>query len=291
MVRPRWHETRRGHRLPPARNNFKFEIFGLEIYPGGVKIGTMDLITERMAGWLRLTLNRPAQRNALNTQLLGDVAAALAAAATDPLVRAVLITGAEGNFAAGADITEMAGKSAAEAARDPRKDHWAAIRAFPKPLVAAVDGYALGGGFELALMADLLVLGATAKVGLPETTLGVIPGAGGGQRLMALAGRARAARLVLLGEIIDAATAFDWGLCSHLADGAALELAVPLAEKLAARAPLALQAAKEALLAGEAKGLALAEERRAFEALHDTADKAEGIRAFLDRRKPEFSGE
>ncbi len=251
----------------------------------------MDLIVEPMAGWLKLTLNRPNQRNALNTRLLGDVAAALGVAAADPDIRAVLITGAEGNFAAGADISEMAGKSAAEAAVDPRKDHWTAIRGFPKPLVAAVDGYALGGGFELALMADLLVLGATAKVGLPETTLGVIPGAGGGQRVMALAGRARAARMVLLGEIIDAATAYDWGLGSHLAEGSALDVAIPLTEKLAARAPLALQAAKAALLAGEAKALAMTEERAGFEALHDTADKAEGIRAFLDRRKPEFRGE
>ncbi len=251
----------------------------------------MDLITLRMAGWLRLTLNRPAQRNALNTQLLGDVAAALTAAAADRDIRAVLITGAGGHFAAGADIPEMAGKSAAGAADDPRKAYWAAIRGFHKPMVAAVDGYALGGGFELALMADLMVLGATAKVGLPETTLGVIPGAGGGQRLMALAGRARAARLVLTGEIIDAATAHDWGLCSHLAKGPALDLAVPLTETLAARAPLALQAAKAALVAGEAKGLALTEERAAFEALHDTGDKAEGIHAFLDRRKPEFRGE
>lgn len=251
----------------------------------------MDLIIEPMSGWLRLTLNRPAQRNALNSRLLGDVAQALRAAAADPMVRAVLITGAMGNFAAGADINEMAGKSTAEAACDPRKDHWAAIRSFPKPLVAAVDGYALGGGFELALMADLMVLGESAKVGLPETTLGVIPGAGGGQRLMALAGRARASRLVLMGEIIDAATAFEWGLCSHLAEGAALDLATPLTEILAARAPLALQAAKAALQAGEAKALALSEERAAFEALHDTADKREGIAAFLDRRKPEFRGE
>jgi enoyl-CoA hydratase len=177
-----------------------------------------------------------------------------------------------------------------EAASDPRKAHWAAIRAFPKPLIAAVDGFALGGGFELALMADLMVAGATARLGLPETGLGLIPGAGGGQRLMALAGRARAMRMVLTGEIIDAATAVGWGIAGWQADGPALALAEPLAARLARGAPLALMAAKRALVAGEERALALAEERAAFEALLDSADKAEGIRAFRDRRKPEFRG-
>ena len=208
----------------------------------------------------------------------------------DTTCRAVLLTGAEGHFAAGADIGEIEHKSSAEGAVDPRKAHWAAIRAFPKPLVAAVDGFALGGGFELALMADVMVLGATARVGLPETNLGLIPGAGGGQRLMALAGRARAMRLVLTGEIIDARTAHDWGIAASLSDGAAGDLAGPLTERLATRAPLALMAAKQALVAGEECALALAKERAAFESLLDTEDKTEGIRAFRDRRKPEFRG-
>lgn len=250
----------------------------------------MDLIIDHMAGWARLTLNRPAQKNALNTALLMSIAQALTSFAADPALRAVVLTGADGNFAAGADIAEIETKTAAEAASDPRKAQWAAIRAFPKPLVAAVDGFALGGGFELALMADLLVLGPTAKVGLPETNLGLIPGAGGGQRLMALAGRARAMRMVLTGEVIDAATAFDWGIATHLAQGPALETAEPLAARLADRAPLALMAAKAALLAGEDKALALDAERMAFEALLDSDDKTEGIRAFRDRRKPEFRG-
>lgn len=253
-------------------------------------IGGMDLIIDHMGAWARLTLHRPAQRNALNTGLLAAVAEALAACAADPALRAVVLTGAEGNFAAGADIAEIAAKTAAEGAVDPRKAHWAAIRAFPKPLVAAVDGFALGGGFELALMADLMVLGPTARLGLPETNLGLIPGAGGGQRLMALAGRARAMRMVLTAEMIDAATAFDWGIASYLAEGPALGFAEPLAIRLAERAPLALMAAKAALLAGEETALALEVERKAFEALLDSGDKAEGIRAFRDRRTPEFRG-
>jgi enoyl-CoA hydratase len=278
-------------RAIPARNNFKLENFRLEICPPDVMIGGMDLIIDHMGAWVRLTLHRPAQRNALNTGLLAAVAEALAACAADPALRVVVLTGAEGNFAAGADITEIAAKTAAEGAVDPRKAHWAAIRAFPKPLVAAVDGYALGGGFELALMADLMVLGPTARLGLPETNIGLIPGAGGGQRLMALAGRARAMRMVLTAETIDAATAFDWGIASYLAEGPALEFAEPLAIRLAERAPLALMAAKAALLAGEETALALEVERKAFEALLDSGDKAEGIRAFRDRRKPEFRGE
>lgn len=241
-------------------------------------------------GLTRLTLNRPQARNALNTALLSDIAATLTRIAADPDCRAVLMLGAEGNFAAGADIAEIEGKSTAEGALDPRKGHWAAIRAFPKPLVAAVDGFALGGGLELALMADLLVVGQTARLGLPETNLGLIPGAGGGQRLLARIGPARAARMVLTGEIIDAQTAYDWGLASHLAEGDALPEAEALAAKLARRAPLALSAAKAALVAGAEAALALGAEREGFEALLDSQDKAEGIRAFRDKRKPEFRG-
>lgn len=278
----------------PDQNNFKLKIFVLEISAPRVKIAAMDLLIERMDGWAKLTLYRPKQRNALTTALLAAMAAALADIAADPALRVVVIAGAGGNFAAGADIAEIEHKTTAQAATDPRKAHWAAIRAFPKPLIAAVDGFALGGGFELALMADIMVLSPDAQLGLPETSLGLIPGAGGGQRLMALAGRARAMRMVLTGEIIDAATAHAWGIAAFLADDGPLgdhaALAGHIAARLAARAPLALVAAKAALIAGEETALALTTERRAFEALLDTADKTEGIRAFRDRRKPEFRG-
>lgn len=249
-----------------------------------------QVIIQDMGAWVKITLNRPEAKNALNTAVLGAVAAALTAAGANPLVRAALLCGATGNFAAGADISEIETKTAAEGAVDPRKAHWAAIRAFPKPLVAAVDGFALGGGFELALMADMIVLGADAKLGLPETNLGIIPGAGGAQRLLALVGRARATRLVLGGEIIDAATAYAWGIAGWLAEGAGLPDAEALIARMCKRAPLALQAAKATLVAGDEKALALHEERLAFEALLDSADKSEGIRAFREKRKPEFKG-
>ena len=251
----------------------------------------MDLIVEHRDGWTGLTLNRPEVRNALNTALLAGLAVTLGELAATKACRAVVLSGAGGNFAAGADIGELEHKTTADGVNDPRKPHWAAIRAFPKPLIAAVDGFALGGGFELALMADCLVLGATAKVGLLETNLGLIPGAGGGQRLMGLIGRARAMRMVLTGEIIDAATAFNWGIAAWVSEGEALPVAEALAAKLATRAPLALAAAKRALIAGEDSALKLAEERAGFETLLDSADKTEGIRAFRDKRKPEFRGE
>ena len=253
--------------------------------------GMEHILQIEEAGWVRLVLNRPAARNALNTAVLGELAARLAVLAADPGCRAVLLYGAEGNFAAGADIGEIEHKSSAEGAVDPRKGHWALVRAFPKPLIAAVDGFALGGGLELALMADLLVVGDSARLGLPETSLGLIPGAGGGQRVLARVGPARAARLVLMGEIVDADTAIAWGLASHRADGMAVDQGAVLAAKLAARAPLAIRAAKRALVEGAEAALALAAERAGFETLLDSADKAEGIGAFRDKRKPQFRGE
>lgn len=249
-----------------------------------------NLLIEPQGLWVKITLNRPDVRNALNTAILAALADVLTRLAADPACRAVLLCGAMGNFAAGADISEIETKTTAEAAADPRKGYWATIRSFAKPLIAAVDGFALGGGLELALMADLIVLGQTAKLGLPETNLGLIPGAGGSQRLMALIGRARASRLVLTGEIIDAATAHDWGLSAYLATADALPEAEALTAKIATRAPLALQAAKAALVAGSEASLAFTLERQGFESLQDSADKTEGIRAFREKRKPNFKG-
>ena len=247
------------------------------------------LLIERQDGWVRLVLNRPSARNALNTALLAELAATLDLLAGDSACRAVLLCGADGNFAAGADLAEIEGKSAAEAAIDPRKDYWARVRTFPKPLVAAIEGFALGGGLELALMADIIVVGPDARLGLPETNLGLIPGAGGTQRLTTLIGRSRAMRMILTGEIITAETAEDWGLAAYLADAPG-PFAADLTARLAARAPLALMAAKAAVIKAAEAALDFAGEREAFEALLDSADKAEGIAAFRARRAPRFTG-
>lgn len=248
------------------------------------------LITQDEGGWVRVVIDRQQARNALNTSLLTELAAEFAKYAADMSCRAVLVHGAGANFAAGADIGEIETKTRVEGEADARKAHWALLRAFPKPVVAAVDGFALGGGLELALIADLLVVGQTARLGLPETNLGLIPGAGGGQRLMARIGPARAARMVLTGEIIDAATAYAWGLASHIADESAVSLAENLTADLARRAPLALAAAKACLVLGSENVAALQAERCAFESLLDSADKQEGIQAFREKRKPEFQG-
>lgn len=248
------------------------------------------LLVDHFAGWTRLTLNRPAATNALSADLLAALAATMDWLADNKSCRAVVICGAEGNFAAGADIDEIATKSTADAVNDPRKAHWSSVRGFPKPIIAAVDGFALGGGLELALMADILVVGGTARLGLPESNLGLIPGAGGGQRLMSRIGPARTARMVLLGEIIDATQAEAWGLAAYRVTGSAVEEAEVLAARLAARAPLAMIAAKRALVNGAETRLAFKDERAGFEALLDSADKTEGIRAFRERRKPDFKG-
>jgi enoyl-CoA hydratase len=240
----------------------------------------------------KLVLSRPAQRNALNTALLAKLASALEDLARDPVCRVAIITGAGEHFAAGADLGEIEHKTAAEGAIDPRKEHWAAIRSFAKPLIAAVDGFCLGGGFELALMADCLVLGSSARLGLPETNLGLIPGAGGIERLTALIGRARAARMILTGEIIDARTALDWGIAAFSSEGPALATAENLAAQLAKRAPLALATAKAAAIAAAEAPLAgcMQQSRAAFEALLDTEDKTAGISALRAKREAVFQG-
>lgn len=250
------------------------------------------LLITRHSGWTAITLDRPERRNALNTAMLIGFAETLTAAADAPETRCVLIQGAGGHFAAGADITEIADKTTEDATADPRKPAWAAIRAFPKPLVASVDGYCLGGGCELAMMADVIFAGPTARFGLPETSLGFIPGAGGLHRLTQRIGPTRAAWMAFGGEIIDVETANAWGLVSQRTDGPAEVAAIAYAKKLAGRAPLALAAAKASLVDAAEGPTAdgLARERARFEALMDSDDKREGVAAFREKRTPVFQG-
>ena len=253
---------------------------------------TMEsLILTDHAGWRQITLTRPTVKNALDTATPHALADAVVLAAADLGIRDVQIDGADGNFAARADMSEIDGKTAAEGVADLRKGDWASIRIFAKPASAAVDGFALGGGSDLARMAEFIELGQTTRLGLTETNLGLIPGAGGAQRLLAVTGRARATRMVLTDKVIDAATAFDWGIAACLAPGAALPDAFTLTARLAQRVPLALQPAKAAMVQGDETRRALAHKCAAFEDLLDTADTAESIQAFGDKPKPLFRGQ
>ena len=175
-----------------------------------------DILAERDGRILQLTLNRPQARNALRTQTLAELASALDAAADDDEIRCVVVYGNLRVFAAGADLKEMSASDMIDVLDDPRGDYWARIAAFPKPLIAAVNGFALGGGCELVLNADIVVAGDNAQFGQPEINLGIIPGAGGTQRLIRSVGKSLASKMVLSGQFIDAATALHAGLVSDV---------------------------------------------------------------------------
>lgn len=244
------------------------------------------------AGLIRL--NRPDALNALTTGLMAELADALAAFDADPTVGAVVITGSERALAAGADIKEMASASAVDMLRQDYVGGWNVVAGMNKPVIAAVSGYALGGGFELALMCDMIVASESAVFGLPEVNLGVMPGAGGTQRLVRAVGKALAMEMILNDRRLKAEDACRFGLVNHVypADHM-LEEALKLANQIAARAPLAVQLAREAI--NKAFEMTLAEglefERRSFYFLFSTQDQKEGMDAFVEKRPPEWKGE
>ncbi|WP_191833995.1 2,3-dehydroadipyl-CoA hydratase PaaF [Pseudomonas fluorescens] len=240
-----------------------------------------------------ITLQRPEALNALNTQLLGELAAELALAEQDAETHAVVLTGSRKAFAAGADIKEMAERDLVGILEDPRVAHWQRIASFSKPLIAAVNGFCLGGGCELAMHADILIAGEDARFGQPEINLGIMPGAGGTQRLLRAVGKSLAMQMVLTGQAIDARHAQRAGLVSEVTQPEfTVERALAIAHVIAEKAPLAVRLAKEALLKAQDTDLAsgLRFERHAFTVLAGTADRAEGIRAFQEKRRPEFTG-
>jgi enoyl-CoA hydratase len=252
-----------------------------------------DLLTEQHDRVLLLTLNRPQARNALNNALLAQIADELDAAAQNPAIVACVISGNERYFAAGADLNEMADNDLVATLNDVRPRLWARIDAFNKPLIAAVNGYALGAGCELAMLCDIVMAGNNARFGLPEITLGIMPGAGGTQRLIRSVGKALASRMVLTGESIDAERAREAGLVSDICPAALTrEYALQLANTIAARSPLALQAAKQALRQSQEVSLhaGLQLERQLFTLLSATDDRQEGIAAFREKRTPDFRG-
>ncbi|CAG2150621.1 2,3-dehydroadipyl-CoA hydratase [Cupriavidus yeoncheonensis] len=245
-------------------------------------------------GVARLRINRPHARNALNSALRQQLAEAFLELDRDRNVRCVLLCGSQGHFAAGADLKELAelGSHAVWALDVPRC--WKAIADCSKPVVAAVSGFALGGGCELALHADIIVAGRSAQFGLPEVTVGVMPGGGATQRLMRAVGKYHAMKLLLTGKPIPAEDALAMGLVSEVTDDEACEAgALALAEMIASRPPVAVRLIKEAALAGGDAALAtgLLLERRSFELLFDTDDQKEGMNAFIQRRTAAFTGQ
>ena len=240
-----------------------------------------------------MLLNRPQQLNALSGELMAELVAALRALDEDEAVRCIVVAGNERAFAAGADISELAAGTPVSLYQNRRLESWDAIRSVRTPLVAAVSGFCLGGGCELAMACDLIVASETAKFGQPEINLGVMPGAGGTQRLTRAVGKAVAMDMILSGRMLGAEEARDLGLVARVvAQEAWLEAAKRVAREIAAKSPVSVRLAKEAI--DEAfetplsAGIEL--ERRSFYLARASEDAEEGLSAFVEKRKPEFRG-
>ena len=253
-----------------------------------------DLVTTERDGRVGVVLmNRPQQLNALSGELMGAVVAALQELDDDPEIRAIVLGGGERAFAAGADIAELATGTPISLYENRRSDAWDSIRDLRTPVVAAVSGFCLGGGCELAMLCDLIVASETARFGQPEINLGVMPGAGGTQRLPRAVGKAVAMDMILSGRTLSAREALSFGLVARVvAREAWLEEAKRVAAEIAAKSPISVRLAKEAVdnafeapLAG---GVEL--ERRAFYLARASEDAGEGLNAFLEKRPPDFRG-
>ena len=238
-------------------------------------------------------LDRPDARNALSAELMEELASQLEAWDDDPDIGCAVVAGGDDYFAAGADIKAMAERSFADTLTAPSAKFWPRLAALRTPLVAAVSGYALGGGCELALACDMIVASDGAEFGQPEILLGIIPGGGGTQRLARVMGKQRAMELVLTGRRITAQEALQLGIVNRVAEaGRWLEEGIELAGVVARRPPLAVRLGKQAVLAADETALTagLDQERRLYELAMATEDRVEGMNAFLEKRKPSFKG-
>lgn len=240
-----------------------------------------------------LRLNRPDVRNALNLEVRTRLADEIIRYGTDAQARCLIITGSDTVFAAGADIGEMSEAGPVEIMARNVQKYWRTIMDCPKPVIAAVEGFALGGGLELALCADFIIAGEGARLGLPEVKLGILAGGGGTQKLARLVGRQRAMLLLMTGRMFGAAEAMSMGVVGEVAPmGQALARALEVAREIAAMPPISIMQIKEIVNAGLNAPLetALMLERKAFQLQFATRDQKEGMRAFLEKRKPEYEG-
>lgn len=255
--------------------------------------GNEPVLVRREAAVGVVVLNRPDKRNALDLAMRASIAAAFRELEADEQVKAIVVTGSDTVFAAGADLNLLVDKGAQAVADIDLGQYWAPVAGSRKPVIAAVSGFALGAGCELALMCDFIVADASARLGQPELAVGIMPGAGGTQRLVRAVGKQVASLMLMTGEALTGERAHQLGLVAELApEGQALARALELARRAARMPPKALEATKRVLRLGADLPIeaALALEHREFLLLFDTADKAEGMRAFLDKRKPAFTG-
>ena len=251
------------------------------------------VLISRDAAVATITLNRPEKRNALDLSLRAAIAAAVTELEKDPAILAIVITGGNEVFAAGADLNLLADKGSQAVAEIDLGQYWAPLAKAQKPVIAAVSGFALGAGCELVMMCDMIVADSTARFGQPESRVGIMPGAGGTQRLIRAVGKAVASMMLMSGEAITGERAYQLGLISDLAeDGQALARAQQLAKSASKMPPKAIRAIKRTLATGADLPLdaALNLENREFLLLFDTEDKTEGMTAFLEKRKAVFTG-
>jgi enoyl-CoA hydratase len=252
------------------------------------------IVTEQYApGVALIQLNRPKELNALNPQLMQELRDSLLALDRNESVRVIILTGNDQAFAAGADIKQMAEKSAIDMLVMDQFSTWDQIRKVKKPILAAVSGFALGGGCELAMMCDLIVASESAKFGQPEIKIGTIPGAGGTQRLTRAVGKAKAMELILTGRFLSAEEAVAYGLAVKVVPvEMLLNEVLGMAKEIAALSPIAVQLAKEAVNRAYETHLdeGLAFERKNFYLTFASADQKEGMKAFVEKRKPQFTG-
>jgi enoyl-CoA hydratase/carnithine racemase len=252
------------------------------------------VVVERPAESVALIrINRPEARNALNMEVRKLLAQHMTELGNDNAVRCIVLTGNDKSFAAGADIKEMSGVGTVDMILRDSLKLWRALAACPKPVIAAVNGFALGGGCEIAMTCDIIIAGESARFGQPEVKIGITPGGGGTQRLTRAVGKYKAMKICLTGELFGAKEAFDMGLVSEVVPDAEVEKrALEMAQQIAALAPLAVQQIKEVILAGQDASLetGLRLEAKAIQLMFSTHDQKEGMAAFIEKRKPQFLG-